>query len=409
MSKLIEICKLDFCTACEACKSACPTKAIEMKSNNKGFLFPEIDYQKCIGCNICVKVCPANEIDNVKANKNNQKVYVAWFKNKQVRKESSSGGLFSAISNYIISTGGVVFGAKWTDDFSVVIDYCTDIDGLKSFRGSKYVQAIINDNYEIAKSFLDKGKIVLFSGTPCQIAGLKAYLKTDYFNLITLDLICHGVPSPMVFKSYLNDLEKHYHDKVSKISFRFKKPAWSSSSVLVNFKNKRTYINSTQIDPYFVGFNQKFFIREACLECKYSNINRLGDVTIADFWGFRPTNWKMRDFDKGCSAIILNSEKGINLFKSISKNLVYEENSMENVIQGNRGLLKPYPKAANSDEFWREFLKTKDFGSVSKKYFFPNKLIYRNNITRIKEYLFLLLPKPILNIVKEFKNVFSRC
>ena len=256
----------------------------------------------------------------------------------------------------------------------------------------------------IAKEFLDNNRTVLFSGTPCQIAGLISYLRKDYSHLITIDLICHGVPSPMVFKDYIQWMERQNNDKITNVRFRYKKPAWSSCSVCIKFEHTKSYIKSTRIDPYFVGFNKKYFLRDSCLKCKYANLNRMGDITIADFWGYRANNWKMRDFDKGCSLIILNTQKGSIVFNDISNNMIYEEKTMDDAIRGNNGLIKPYPKAKNADKFWEDYLGSRDFETVSKKYFIPAKLGIRNTLNRWKYNYMLLIPESIINLIKRVKH-----
>jgi coenzyme F420-reducing hydrogenase beta subunit len=374
-----------------------------MKPNEKGFLYPVIDEHKCIHCGVCENICPANATENVNENQIDKKVFSAWIKDKKVRKESSSGGIFSAIADYVLNKGGVVFGARWTDDLSVVLDYCTDRDGLRKFRGSKYVQARIEDNYKKAKEFLDDRKNVLFSGTPCQIAGLKSYLRKDYSNLITIDLICHGVPSPMVFKDYIQYMEKQHNDKVISVIFRYKKPAWSSCSVCIKFEHT-IYINSVQIDPYFIGFAGNFYLRDSCLQCKYANLNRMGDITIADFWGYRASNWKMRDFDKGCSVIILNTQKGSDIFDNVSNNMIFEKKTIDDAIRGNTSLIKPYLKAENSDKFWEDYLVSRDFETVSQRYFIPAKLGSRNTLGRWMNRYIFLVPESVRNLIRRVRH-----
>lgn len=399
----MEICKQEDCTACEACRLVCPTGAISMEPNEKGFLHPVIDEHKCIHCDICRNICPANATEDVNENQIDKKVFAAWIKDKNVRDESSSGGVFSAIADYVLNKGGIVFGARWTDDLSVVLDYCTDSEELRKFRGSKYVQGRTEDNYKKAKGFLDCGKNVLFSGTPCQIAGLKSYLRKDYPNLITVDLICHGVPSPMVFQDYIKYMEKQHNDKVASVYFRYKKPAWCSCSVRIEFEHA-TYINSAQIDPYFVGFDKNFYLRDSCLQCKYTNLNRMGDITIADFWGYRARNWRMRDFYKGCSVVILNTRKGSDVFDNISNNVIFEKKTIDDALRSNKSLTKPYLKAKNSDKFWEDYLASRDFGAVSQKYFIPAKLGFRDALGRwINRHLFLI-PEPVINVLKRLRH-----
>jgi len=399
---MMEICKQEYCTACEACRSVCPSSAINMKIDIKGFLYPVIDEKKCIHCDLCKKTCPVN-LKNADYTAE-KRIYAAWLKDKKVRKESSSGGAFSAFSDYIINKDGVVFGARWEEDFSVIIDYCIDKKELHKFRGSKYVQARIEDSFIKAKNFLNSGKYVLFTGTPCQIDGLKKYLGKEYNNLITIDLICHGVPSPMIFKDYIKYIEKRHNDKVKEIYFRYKKPAWSSCSVYIKLMCKEPYIKSTQIDPYFIGFDKNFILRDSCYKCKYANLNRVGDITVADFWGYRASNWKMRNFEKGCSMIIINTQKGLDIFQNIKNAMIYERKTINDAIPGNKGLIKPYLKAKNSEKFWKDYLISRDFENVSKEYFIPIKNDFRNTLGRLKNRYVFLIPESILNLTRRLKQ-----
>lgn len=404
---MIEICKHEFCTGCEACMSACPTDAISMEPDAKGFMRPLIDEDKCNQCGLCVKICPANVPGDIKKNQIGKKVFAAWLKDKKVRKESSSGGIFSAIADYILNKGGVVFGARWTKDLSVVLDYCTDREGLSNFRGSKYVQGRVQDSYKKARYFLDDGKDVLFSGTPCQIAGLKSYLRKNYHNLLTIDFICHGVPSPMVFRDYIKCMENKYNEKVLSIRFRDKVPSWLSSSVRIEFENA-VYSKSVYSDLYFVAFAWNYILRECCHHCKYTNLNRMGDITIADFWGFRPKNWKMLDFDKGCSLVIPNTKVGIDVFEAVSNEMIYEERAIDEAIRGNKCLSRSYQKANNSDIFWDEYLASKDFEIASQKYIAPIKVGFKGIFFRwINRYIFLL-PDPARDLIRKSRMILSK-
>ncbi|MEI8374854.1 MAG: Coenzyme F420 hydrogenase/dehydrogenase, beta subunit C-terminal domain [Planctomycetota bacterium] len=403
-SQVMNICQQDDCTACEACVSVCPVNAIGMVTNEKGFLFPVINDDQCIHCGLCQKACPANATECIPGNSIEKTVYAAWIKDAHVRSESSSGGLFSAIAQSVLDEGGVIFGARWTNEFAVVIDYCTDAEGLKKFRGSKYVQARTNDSYLKAKKFLEDGRKVLFSGTPCQITGLTSYLGREYSNLITIDLVCHGVPSPMVFRDYLQFMEKQFNERIVRVFFRYKKPAWSSCSVRIDFE-RTTYVNSTTRDPYFIGFNDCYFLRECCHRCKYANLNRLSDMTIADFWGYRATIWRMRDFHKGCSLLIPNTLKGTRVFQTISRSgLIFEERSIDEAIRGNLSLIKPYAKAERSDAFWKDYLVLRDFGAAVYCYFPPAKISFFRTLHRLKDRYMFLVPESVLSFIRRARR-----
>lgn len=397
----MEICNPTECTGCEACKSVCPNKAISLLPNDKGFLYPQIDSKLCVECNLCRNICPSNK-EQPQSNFS-QKVYAVWNKNNKIRFQSSSGGTFSAIAKTIINDGGYVFGAKWTSDFSVVHSYTNNEAGLYEFRGSKYVQSRIDDCFIKAKEFLSSGKKVLFSGTPCQIAGLKAFLKKDCENLITVDLICHGVPTQTAldkYKAYL--LKDKPNDKITDIKLRYKIPGWSLCSVKVEFKKAPTYINSCLVDPYFTLFNKKFFLRECCYNCKYTSTNRQGDITLADFWGYQPKHWYMRNFDKGVSCVIVNSEKGHAMFDVIKGSLTYEERTMQDAINSNKSLIKPYPRDKRYEDFWENFERL-DMGELHDKYCSKPQLPKSYLLTRLKGKYRAFIPQGLINLIKKLK------
>lgn len=203
----MEICKQGLCNGCSACRSVCPVGCIEMKRNAEGFLFPVVDESRCVQCGLCGRICPVNAQRNA-MQLEMPKAYAAVSKNHTQRKESSSGGVFSLLAEYVLGQGGVVFGAAFDEGFHLRHIVVETTEGLAQLRGSKYVQSEIGDAYLQAKAYLKAGKLVLFTGTPCQIGGLKAYLQKDYENLITQDIICHGVPSPEVWEKYKGYLEK---------------------------------------------------------------------------------------------------------------------------------------------------------------------------------------------------------
>ena len=221
---MIEITEQVKCTGCSACANICPKQCISMVADLEGFLYPSVDTKECINCGLCEKICPILKKNPIKSD--DIIAYAAMLNNTDIRLESSSGGVFTAIAESVIDKNGVVFGAELDENFNVIHTYVETKEELKKFRGSKYVQSVIGETYKRAKGFLDQGRFVLFTGTPCQIGGLYAYLNKDYDNLITQDLICHGVPSPMVWRKYLEFREDISHAGVRRMSFRHKKYGW---------------------------------------------------------------------------------------------------------------------------------------------------------------------------------------
>lgn len=326
------------CTGCGMCEKLCPKNAISLRENKEGFLEPFIDNKKCINCGLCKKRCPQNS--DVELEKYKQKVYAVNSKNKEIIKNSSSGGIFGVIANYVLENGGLVCGAAYDDNLVVKHIFIDNTEKLTKIQESKYVQSNTLFTFSECKKYLENNKKVLYCGTPCQIAGLKKYLNKDYDNLITIDLICHGVTSPLLFKKYIDYLEKKYKDKIQEYHFRTKdKNGWSLENKIV-FKNKQIY-NSCKLDKYYTAFLSGNYYREACYECKYANDRRIGDITIGDFWGIELFHKDFTNYKDGVSAVIINSKKGQQIFNSIKKNINYVESSIDKVKKKNHNLNMP--------------------------------------------------------------------
>lgn len=300
------------CCGCEACAQRCAHNAISMKRDKEGFLYPIIDPNKCTKCDICEKVCP---IINQKLPSEPIKTYAVKNKDEIIRLKSSSGGIFTLLATKTINNEGVVFGAKFDEQWNVVHDYGETIEDLTKFRGSKYVQSQIGNCYEIAEIFLKNGREVLFSGTPCQIAGLKKYLIKDYKNLICVDIICHGVPSPMVWQKYKAQFEL---SDTSTISFRDKSNSWKSYEVVVSKDQKEVIRETVGQNVYMKLFLSDLCLRPSCANCPTKASKSQSDITIADYWGIQHIHPEFDD-DKGCNLVLINSEKGIELFNSLDE------------------------------------------------------------------------------------------
>lgn len=247
----MEICNKKDCTGCLACVSICKKGAIRYIYNEQGFRYPVVDGNLCVGCNQCKKVCPAN---NQVKNSKTDSVYAAWNKDNIARLEATSGGVFLLLARQIIVQGGTVYGAAFDERFSVKHQRVDNVEDLKKLRGSKYVQSDTLGIFEKVKDDLVSGRTVLFSGTPCQVSALKGYLGKEYTNLVCIDLVCHGVPSPLVFRDYLNELRQKYGSEPATVSFRYKEPCWSVFSMRIKFKNEKVYQASKFMDPYLYFF-----------------------------------------------------------------------------------------------------------------------------------------------------------
>ncbi|SDB01964.1 Coenzyme F420 hydrogenase/dehydrogenase, beta subunit C-terminal domain [Butyrivibrio sp. INlla16] len=309
------------CCGCGVCYVACPRQCITMKEDNEGFVYPYIDKNLCVNCHICEKCCPSL---NVISNTSNKKCYVA-VNNSDERMSSSSGGIFVLLAKKIIESGGVVVGAAFDENWLVHHILCDNNDNLIKLMGSKYLQSRNFEAYAATRRLLEENRKVLYTGTACQIAGLKGYLKKEYDNLLTVDVLCHGVPSPGVWKRYLSELKHLYGDEITSISFRDKSTGWNQYSMTVVFENGETYTKKHSNDTFMNLFLSNSILRPSCHVCKYKSLDRPSDMTIGDAWGVEDIFTEFND-NKGSSVIIVHSEPGQELYNSISS-FVYQKST----------------------------------------------------------------------------------
>lgn len=362
--KPFDICYKEICSGCSACANVCPVNAISMQSDKEGFLYPEIDFEKCIKCGKCRNICPvANKYKDTEQIPN---VYAAVNNNEETRLNSSSGGLFTALAEKVIEDGGVVFGAGFEEHLKVVHKMCGDKNGLSELQGSKYVQSEIGNTYREAKEQLEAGKKVLFVGTPCQIGGLLAYLGKEYDNLITVDFICHGVPSPKVWEKYVEFREAKAASKTQRTFFRHKKYGWKMYSVQFKFSNCTEYIQVNCKDLYMRGFLAHLYLRPACGVCSFKQIGRQSDITLADFWGIEKTESQFND-NKGASLVMVHSEKGENLFNSVKPSINYNAQGFEFALEDNPSYYKSAEHSILRKHFFND-LNKKSINKVIEKY-----------------------------------------
>lgn len=363
---MIEILEKSKCSGCHACAEICPKKCIQMISDDEGFWYPNVDTSQCTNCGLCEKNCPiitprapTSEADLV--------AYAAINKEEPIRLKSSSGGIFSALATCVLGQGGVVFGAAFDGDFNVVHKYIESVEELDCLRGSKYVQSKIGDSYRQAEGFLRTGRLVFFSGTPCQIEGLLSYLRKPYENLITQDLICHGVPSPMVWQKYVEyRCSRAGEQNPEEISFRAKNTGWKGFSTIFSFENGLQYTAVHDKDPMMQVFLKNLCLRPSCYDCAFKTKARRSDITLADFWGIQNVLPDMDD-DKGTSLVIIQSKKGKTLFQKIEKSILVAEVDPNAAIAYNTAMIKSVSLPKKRDLFLKE-ITSKDFLKVQKKY-----------------------------------------
>ena len=340
------------CSGCGACRNICPKNAISMKADAEGFLYPNVDDSLCVKCGLCLKVCP---IINNTPPFHTGRIMAAKHKDENIRSAGSSGSMFSLLAQYALKRGGVVFGAAFDGKWNVVHQSAQDEQELDKLRRSKYVQSDMQECFRLAKKFLQEGKTVLFTGTPCQIAGLKNYLGRDYASLITADIICHGVPSPLVWRRFLE--ETLPLQDISAIDFRYKRFGWDASYLCIKKKDgaslpeikgllkpfkslllrsKGRLFKIIYILPFTIS---NLYERPSCHACSFKGCDKYSDFTMADLWGVKNFIPEMYDV-KGVSVLMLNSPKAEELFEELKNNLIYKDISFENMSQYNPYFMK---------------------------------------------------------------------
>lgn len=349
MEMMIDITDAFKCSGCYACASICPQKCIYMVTDSEGFLYPQINSSLCTDCKMCERVCP---IINAPNKNDIPSSFAAINKNDEIRTQSSSGGIFTLLAEKILEEGGVVFGASFTDDFKEVTHIAvTDKEHLYKLRGSKYLQSKIGDTYKQAEDYLKKGICVYFSGTPCQISGLYSYLGKKYENLYTQDLICHGVPSPLVWQEYLELLEQKVKAKAQNVFFRHKNNSWKNYDLCIEFVSGAKYEKCVYQDAYMRGFLFNLYLRPSCYMCGFKSVNRCADITLADFWGVQNIMPDIDD-DKGTSLVICHSDKGVRMLENCGNCIITETVDIDSALVYNPSMLLSAVPHKNRKKFF---------------------------------------------------------
>lgn len=370
---MIQIINKSECCGCHSCENICPKKCITMEKDDEGFLYPKINEDKCIGCDLCEKVCPV--INDIDIEPFNSIAYACKNRNENIRLNSSSGGVFWLLCKAIISNNGVVFGAAFDEKFNVRHSFAETLYECEQYRGSKYVQSIIGDMYFKVKKFLDSGKIVLFSGTQCQIKGLSLYLQKKYINLITVDIICHGVPSPNVFELYKEYLKKtiNYNSEITSIKFRDKEKGWKEFSCVAEFDNENRYSKTLKEDIFMRGFLKDLYLRPSCYNCKAKNYKSTSDISLADYWGVENKHSEFDD-DKGISLVLVNTEKGKKILSSITDEVNIIETDLQYAIDNNPCIVRSVKYNPRREDFFK-LIKKKDIEICINKCIEPNLIM----------------------------------
>lgn len=395
---MIKITEKKRCCGCSACKNACPVNAIEMKADEEGFLYPNVDIEKYIQCGLCEKVCPVLNNEKYKKSEISPKAYIFRVNDKETLRTSNSGGFFTPISEYVLKNNGVVFGVGYDKDFKVIHKMVEEKSKIKELTGSKYVQSDIGDKFKKAKEYLMEGKLVLFSGTPCQIAGLKSFLVKDYENLITVDVVCHGTPSPELWKKYIEYQEKKYKSKLKEARFRNKTYGYHSATMKLVFENNKEYYGSARIDYMLKGFYEGICSRPSCYDCAFKSRTHCSDFTIFDSWNINKLVPNLKDDNKGYTNVFVNSKKGLELMNELKGVTKYEVDDIDKMIKLD-GKMVENCKIPNKNrkEFYRE-LNEKNYEDVMKKFL---KVTYKDYL--LEKSKAILYKLNIIGYVKKIK------
>lgn len=345
----------DKCTGCRCCELVCPVNAITMKNDVKGFLYPEVT-QACISCGRCKTVCPVLQKVDFLERVDKAEVFAVKLNDMETRLDSTSGGVFSGLSEYILKEKGWIGGAVFGEDWTLSHVLSNDDNMLPLIRSSKYLQSYVGALYKDVKEKLEVGDKVLVCSSPCQIAALYAYLGQDYPNLVTCDFICRGVNSPVAFQKYIENLEKKYDSKAISVKFKNKKFGWHRFSTRIIFANGCEYNQDRYTDLFMRGYLEaNLFMRPSCYDCQFKGFPRQADLTLADFWGIEKTR-PIFDDDRGCSLLMINSKKGAVLFDSTKSHFDFVESSLSEAYLGNSAIFTSPKKPSLKDEesFWKQ-------------------------------------------------------
>ncbi|MCK9181583.1 MAG: Coenzyme F420 hydrogenase/dehydrogenase, beta subunit C-terminal domain [Fibrobacteraceae bacterium] len=379
--KHIEINKTEDCCGCRSCEQICPQHCISMQENEEGFRYPVVDESRCVNCGLCVSRCPWIEKPAIRIKLDKSIAYAARIKDDSILKRSSSGGVFSALALLALKNGGVVCGCAFDDKLIAKHIFVTDEKELARLRGSKYVASDTNTVYKETQTFLKQGRFVLFSGTPCQIAGLIKFLNKDYENLLTVEILCHGTPSQKLFGKYIDWLSEKRGKSILEYRFRDKSKGWGYLARTEDFPIQ------ADVDPYYASFLRGKTYRYSCYACHYANINRCADITLGDFWGvevFHPDFYS----SKGASCVLLNTENALAFWAKVKEYLEYVDSGVEKISMRNYNLVKPtiMPKCRKFIYNGIDYLSFEEYAS---------KIKLRGN-----EYLFALIKNHIPKCIR---------
>ena len=385
------------CSGCEACANVCPKNAIVMTRDVEGFVYPKINLELCIECGRCDATCPSLNF-KTKTIDDFPKTFVAIYPNEKILRHSSSGGIFTALSEIILRDGGIVFGAGFDKNWRIVHTSAENLDELENLRGSKYTQSKIGDVYRQVRDALKSSK-VLFSGTPCQCVGLKHFLGKDYDNLLTVEIICHGTPSPALWESYIDELNDAH--EVKHVNFRSKRKGWAISHMEINFSDTGYYIRPVSEDIYGKLFLKGISERPSCHACKFKFPNGKSDLTLGDAWGIESFAPEMFN-NRGVSAVFIHTAKGNEFFERTK--LIKRQVAFPNAIMKNRAFVMAFSADPRREIFFNELANGADKVAVMQKYFYQDDSSIRR---KINEYNNRALSKIYQELAAQIRQKFK--
>lgn len=353
------------CYGCGVCANSCPQNAILMEEDKQGFKYPLINEELCIECGLCKKVC---QINKESFGKNNRSEFCYGIKaSDDIRKVSSSGGIYTVLSDFFLNNGGVCVGVKYDNKLNSVFCIATTKTERNEFRGSKYSQGELKDIFILIKKYLCEKTPVLFVGTPCQVNALKLFLKNGSIDdniLYTIDLVCHGVASPLVWKQYIKHIQDKYESNIIEFTFRNKLKGWRGYHVFVKLENNNVLTENDCVQSFAKLYSKNLMLRPSCYNCKYSSLERTGDISIGDFWGIEKIDSSFSD-NIGISLVLVNTEKGEKLFNQNYDKITLKKYDVDVINQPN--LYEPSKKSVHYNSFWKAFYKY-GYKCVARKY-----------------------------------------
>lgn len=395
MNTIVTLATKEQCTGCGACKAICPKNAISFTPDEEGFPSPVVNNEECVHCGMCEKICPALHMPETHTI---QTAYAAQIKDKEALKSSTSGGVFTAFAREVFRRGGVVYGCVWDEQYNAVIRKAENEEEMKPMRGSKYVWSWAGDSFREIKQYLDCGRFVMFTGLPCQVAGLKSYLKKTYDNLLLVDFLCSGAPSPMALDYYLDTICDRKDRKHLNLKFRDKEPYGVGVHITYSGKKKNIKKGEHIRNSYYWSFYTRLIDRESCYHCPYGYGNRVSDITMGDYWGISEYHHEF-NIREGVSALLVNSEKGRQFIFGLESKIKISETDPINISKGNNLFIgekkRNINKPLNREQFF-SILNDKGWKAAERKF-----LITKGRLLRI---VYLTLPERASRLIKKIMH-----